>query len=72
MVLRMIDLLMCRNWWNIDTLGYLRGKYTNPLFALRIGNSAIRNGLRDQLAATKDEGVVNIGTCNCLDPPNDR
>jgi len=37
------------------------------LFALRIGNSAVRNGLRDQLAATKDEGVVNIGSWNLWD-----
>jgi hypothetical protein len=67
MVLRFEDILTYRNWWNIDALGYLRGKYTNPLFALRIGNKAIRNGLRDQLAATKDEGVVNIGIRNRWD-----
>jgi len=67
MVLRFEDILTYRNWWNIDALGYLRGKYTNPLFALRIGNNAIRNGLRDQLAATKDEGVVNIGIRNRWD-----
>lgn len=65
-------LLIFRNWWNIDALGYLRGKYSNPLFALRIGNSAIRNGLRDQLAATKDEGVVNIGAWNLWDLSNNR
>ena len=50
-----------RNWWNIDALGYLRGKYKNPLFALRIGYYAVRNGLRDQLIATKQEGLENIG-----------
>ena len=50
-----------RNWWNIDALGYLRGKYKNPLFALRIGHSAVRNGLRDQLLATRQEGIENIG-----------
>jgi hypothetical protein len=42
-------------------LGYLRGKYKNPIFALRIGYTAVRNGLRDQLIATKREGVENIG-----------
>lgn len=50
-----------RNWWNIDALGYLRGKYKNPMFALRIGYNAVRNGLRDQLIATRQEGVENIG-----------
>jgi hypothetical protein len=50
-----------RNWWNIDALGYIRGKYMNPLFALRIGYTAVRNGLRDQLVATKQEGIENIG-----------
>jgi hypothetical protein len=34
----------------------------NPLFALRIGYSAVRNGLRDQLIATKVEGIRNVGT----------
>lgn len=42
-------------------MGYLRGRYTNPLFALRLGYTAVRNGLRDQLIATKQEGLENIG-----------
>jgi hypothetical protein len=50
-----------RNWWNIDALGYLRGKYINPLLALRIGYTAVRNGLKDQLIATKQEGLENVG-----------
>jgi hypothetical protein len=33
----------------------------NPLMALRIGYTAVRNGLRDQLIATKQEGLENIG-----------
>jgi hypothetical protein len=59
-----------RNWWNIDALGYLRGRYKNPLFALRIGYNAVRNGLRDQLAATKQEGIENIGTIALNDADN--
>ena len=31
------------------------------MFAIRIGYNAVRNCLRDQLAATKDEGIENIG-----------
>lgn len=53
-----------RNWWNIDALGYIRGKYKNPLFALRVGYTAVRNGLRDQLIATKQEGLHNMGITN--------
>lgn len=63
--------LTSRNWWNIDALGYIRGKYKNPLFALRIGYHAVRNGLRDQLAATKQEGIENIGKPHQIDS-NDR
>jgi hypothetical protein len=29
--------------------------------ALRIGYTAVRNGLRDQLIATRQEGIENIG-----------
>ena len=51
-----------RSWWNIDALGYIRGKYKSPLFAIRIGYTAVRNVLRDQLAATAQEGLENMGT----------
>jgi hypothetical protein len=61
MVVNFIFISNLRNWWNIDALGYLRGKYSIPLFALRIGYNAVRNGLRDQLVATKQEGIENIG-----------
>jgi len=60
----------CRSWWNIDALGYLRGKYPIPLFALRIGYKAVRNGLRDQLIATKLEGIENIGAASTFDRVN--
>ena len=52
--------------WNIDVLGVLRGRYLFPGFALRIGETAIRNCLRDQLLAIKQEGLDNIGPTPCL------
>jgi len=36
------------------------------MFALRIGYTAIRNGLRDQLYGIKEEGLENIGKLNML------
>lgn len=41
------------NWFNADALGLLRGKYSSVLGALRIGERAIRNCLREQLAMLK-------------------
>jgi len=38
------------NWFNADALGVLRGKYSSPLSAVKIGESAIRRSLREQMA----------------------
>jgi hypothetical protein len=57
-----LDVADARNWWNIDALGYLRERYKNPMFAIRLGYTAVRNCLRDQLAATKVEGLEYIGS----------
>ncbi|KAK9475398.1 glycoside hydrolase superfamily [Dipodascopsis tothii] len=48
-------------WWNVDVIGVLRGRYLSPMFALRFGETSIRNCLRDQLAAIRKEGVERIG-----------
>ncbi|GLB35626.1 putative cellulase (glycosyl hydrolase family 5) [Lyophyllum shimeji] len=37
------------NWFNADALGLLRGKYTNTLQAVKIGEGAIRRSLQEQL-----------------------
>ena len=53
---------MCRNRvYNVDVIGVLRGKYYSPAFALKIGESAIRNCLRDQLRFLRDESFTYMG-----------
>lgn len=47
--------------WNVDVFGVLRNKYLTPAFAIRIGETAIRNCFRDQLAAIRQEGIDNMG-----------
>lgn len=61
--------LMTKKWnrlWNIDVLGVLRGRYLTPAFAIRFGETAIRNCLKDQLIAMKQEGVDYIGVTPCV------
>lgn len=55
-----------RKWWNVDGLGYMRGKYLTPVQALRLGAKAIRNCFRDQLEAMKQEGIDNMGIAGLL------
>ncbi|KAI5793820.1 glycoside hydrolase superfamily [Peziza echinospora] len=61
--------LMTKSWnryWNIDVLGVLRGRYMSPVFAIRIGETAIRNCFKEQLTAMREEGIQNIGQTPCL------
>ncbi|KAG5970136.1 hypothetical protein E4U58_000669 [Claviceps cyperi] len=61
--------LMTKHWnstWNVDVVGVLRGKYLHPAFAIKIGESAIRNCLRDQLASLRKEGLDRTGKHPCL------
>ncbi|OLL25534.1 putative glycosyl hydrolase [Neolecta irregularis DAH-3] len=61
--------LMNKSWnpyFNIDTIGFLRGRYLSPLLAIRVGEKAIRNCFCDQLVAIKKEGLENIGNTPCL------
>jgi hypothetical protein len=61
--------LLTKKWnrvWNIDVLGVLRGRYLTPAFAIKLGETAIRNCLRDQLAAIKKEGEENMGVHPCI------
>jgi len=61
--------LMTKKWnrlWNVDVFGILRGKYWSPAFAVKIGETAIRNCLRDQLKAIRKEGVDYMGRHPCV------
>jgi hypothetical protein len=61
--------LMTKHWnstWNVDVVGVLRGKYLHPAFAIKIGETAIRNCLRDQLKYLRDEGRERTGKHPCI------
>ena len=53
-------------YWNVDVFGILRGKYLSPAFAIKVGETAIRNCLRDQLSAIRQEGVEYMGIHPCI------
>ncbi|PRT54405.1 hypothetical protein B9G98_02025 [Wickerhamiella sorbophila] len=56
--------LMLKRWsslWNVDALGYLRGYYRLPVFALKIGESSIRHCLTKQIGIIDREGRENFG-----------
>ena len=61
--------LMTKKWnrtWNVDVVGVLRGKYWHPAFAIRVGETAIRNCFRDQLATLRQEGLDRVGDHPCI------
>jgi hypothetical protein len=61
--------LLTKHWnrlYNVDVFGVMRGKYLSPVFALKIGETAIRNCLRDQLAAIRQEGLEYTGIHPCV------
>ncbi|KAI9676884.1 MAG: hypothetical protein M1817_006723 [Caeruleum heppii] len=61
--------LMTKTWnrlWNVDVFGLLRGRYLSPAFAVKVGETAIRNCFRDQLSAIRAEGVQYMGNHPCV------
>lgn len=61
--------LMTKHWnstWNVDVVGVLRGKYWHPAFAIKVGETAIRNCLRDQLKYLRQEGIDRTGKHPCI------
>merc|ERR1711964_840488 len=60
--------LMTKKWnryWNVDVL-VLRGRYMSPAFAVKIGETAIRNCFKDQLSAIRQEGLDYMGNHPCV------
>lgn len=55
------------NWFNADALGLLRGKYKTVLQAVKIGESAIRKSLQQQLGILKDDALT-IGSTSSSYP----
>lgn len=47
--------------YNVDVIGVLRGKYLTPAFAVKIGETAIRNCMRDQLKFLRGESLRYMG-----------
>ncbi|KAK5113490.1 hypothetical protein LTR62_003359 [Meristemomyces frigidus] len=61
--------LITKKWnkvWNVDVLGILRGKYSSPAFAIKLGETAIRNCFKDQLSTVRQEGIDYMGEHPCL------
>ena len=61
--------LLTKHWnryYNVDVFGVMRGRYLSPAFALKVGETAIRNCLRDQLDAIRREGLDYTGIHPCL------
>ncbi|GAB7365833.1 hypothetical protein MBLNU230_g7165t1 [Neophaeotheca triangularis] len=61
--------LITKKWnrfWNVDVFGILRGKYLSPAFAIKVGETAIRNCFRDQLSAIRQEGIDYMGVHPCM------
>ncbi|SPO04293.1 probable glycosyl hydrolase [Cephalotrichum gorgonifer] len=61
--------LMTKKWnrtWNVDVVGLLRGRYYHPVFAIKVGETAIRNCFRDQLVALRKEGLDRTGKHPCV------
>jgi hypothetical protein len=53
-------------WWNIDYVGYKRGKYLCLMTALKLGDKTIRNSFVSQLKTIKQEGLEYIGKVVCV------
>lgn len=50
-----------QNWFNADAIGILRGKYLSVLLGVKIGETAIRKCLREQLGVLRQDTFDSLG-----------
>jgi hypothetical protein len=49
------------SWYNIDYIGFLRGKYSSIAFAIKFGEAAIKHCFQSQLRMIREEGERYVG-----------
>lgn len=49
------------SWFNVDYIGFLRGMYSSIAFAVKFGESAIKNAFQSQLRMLRLEGQEALG-----------
>ncbi|RHZ53627.1 hypothetical protein Glove_440g10 [Diversispora epigaea] len=54
------------NWWNVDYLGFKRGKYVSLLPAIKVGDRAIKKNFAEQLAIIKSDGEKYLNNVPCV------
>jgi hypothetical protein len=50
------------NWFNADSMGVLRHKYKSIIFAIKIGERAIRSSIQSQLGIFPSDAITAFGT----------
>lgn len=50
-----------QNWFNADALGILRGKYASILLGVKVGETAIRKCMREQLGTIRQDTFDSLG-----------
>lgn len=61
--------LMFKTWnfrFNVDTLGIMRDKYSNPVFGIVLGETAIRNCIKKQFCDITNESEEYLGNIPVL------
>lgn len=46
------------NWFNVDALGVMRGKYRSPIQAIKLGEGTIRKSIMEQIGCLKADAEI--------------